>query len=707
MGPRRSVRALARKLFITETEANAPSAQEEAAPSTQEEAAPSSPKKRKRGNRSANKAEGIYVVHALDKDGAPLLPEGVNAKWRNHCGVAVRDKCKIIWPDWKSVPEDRKSEMWNQVRRTIRFPEEGIDRAKKTTMKTLCNIFRDYKSMLNCNFVKKGLVPFEKYGNISKDDWNLFVEQKTSAEAKELSDKMIELNKKNKYKPHLGPGGYRGKVTKWRAKEQELASKGKPNPLQGLPERTKNWIHARSVLTDEGELIVKDSEAEEVIQEIKGPLKEKVEKGEFVPLYHKDILTAGIGTKEHGGRTRGVSSKATFKEGFADTDPGMYKKHDLFKQSMRDEARKVFQECFSSFMQANPRLSIVPTDVQPIMQGSSVASTGEHHPIPDITEQTPCELYMVFSRNAKRRKVATGMALPGRELHNKMIPEDYVRVSVTEMVKGYEKVDLEAAIPEAGIEVLEDAVGTFVMWNRRDVVLLTSTPRASPVSAQGSFQASQPSPLSTNVPTPICEVDKALPPPREVNSPPTPPFNVDTTLPLPQKADKAPAAPSTADNAPAAPSTADKDAVSKGMPPKIPKTITGYDNRKKDVNVEKWLAGVKNWNASATVAKPSSKNPDEAAKIADVEQWRKPMSYDDDILWDMHGDDYDVYAYGKPLLPISQLSNMPWPMRKLHDWYIRAAAEGVNLITAKIPGEVMNCKDLTLGLHFDDFYRIF
>ena len=56
------------------------------------------------------------------------------------------------------------------------------------------------------------------------------------------------------------------------------------------------------------------------------------------------------------------------------------------------------------------------------------------------------------------------------------------------------------------------------------------------------------------------------------------------------------------------------------------------------------------WNAAATIPKPSSKKIDEAAKDADIDQWRKPMSYDDDILWDLHGDDFPDYVYDKPLL---------------------------------------------------------
>ena len=57
------------------------------------------------------------------------------------------------------------------------------------------------------------------------------------------------------------------------------------------------------------------------------------------------------------------------------------------------------------------------------------------------------------------------------------------------MVEGYEKVELDEPIPDGGIEILQDAIGTFIAWNRRDIVLLTSTPRASPLSGQGLFHA--------------------------------------------------------------------------------------------------------------------------------------------------------------------------------------------------------------------------
>ncbi|GJN41480.1 hypothetical protein PR202_gn00862 [Eleusine coracana subsp. coracana] len=56
-----------------------------------------------------------------------------------------------------------------------------LERAKKAKMSTLNHIFRDYKSKLNCQYVKKNQTPFDKHGNISQQEWDEFVEQKTSS----------------------------------------------------------------------------------------------------------------------------------------------------------------------------------------------------------------------------------------------------------------------------------------------------------------------------------------------------------------------------------------------------------------------------------------------------------------------------------------------------------------------------------------------
>ena len=123
----------------------------------------------------------------------------------------------------------------------------------------------------------------------------------------------------------------------------------------------------------------------------------------------------------------------------------------------------------------------------------------------DLTEDNPCELHIPFDYKGMTMKVASGMALPGRTLHNQDIPPGYVRASVSEIVAGYKDNEIECPIPEAGIETLQDSLGSFIIWKCHEVV---HSPRVSPplLFGHGSFHASQ----SANIggqPSPMSAVD--------------------------------------------------------------------------------------------------------------------------------------------------------------------------------------------------------
>jgi hypothetical protein len=42
--------------------------------------------------------------------------------------------------------------------------------------------------------------------------------------------------------------------------EKETVSANKPNPLEGIEERTQHWLLARSILTQDGTLVYKKKE---------------------------------------------------------------------------------------------------------------------------------------------------------------------------------------------------------------------------------------------------------------------------------------------------------------------------------------------------------------------------------------------------------------------------------------------------------------
>jgi hypothetical protein len=90
---------------------------------------------------------------------------------------------------------------------------------------------------MNGKYVKKQLV-LKHMCEITQAQWEGFVKQKTEPEALAISDKFAEILKKNIYPHHLGSRGYVDKLGEWKKKLEETVSAGKPNPLEGVEEKT-------------------------------------------------------------------------------------------------------------------------------------------------------------------------------------------------------------------------------------------------------------------------------------------------------------------------------------------------------------------------------------------------------------------------------------------------------------------------------------
>jgi hypothetical protein len=212
------------------------------------------------------------------------------------------------------------------------------ERMKEYTMKQLAINFQNWRSEMNTKFAKKGLDPTKKY-KISEGQWAVFLEQRSSPEFISLSEANSELSKKNKYHHHLGTGGYKRQVSKWRQEDTEKKAAGLLTLSEQLGERMANWIHARKPRQTEAGVPFDDPNVEEVVKNIYA-LAAKQSQGSFKPQRERDILTAGLGNPEHPGRVRGISSKGGFRPQWE----GLYKKRDRYKEELSDyfkqEAKK-------------------------------------------------------------------------------------------------------------------------------------------------------------------------------------------------------------------------------------------------------------------------------------------------------------------------------------------------------------------------------
>jgi hypothetical protein len=152
---------------------------------------------------------------------------------------------------------------------------------KEYTMKQLAINFRNWRSEMNTKFSKKGLDPTKKC-KISEGQWAVFLEQRSSPEFISLSEANSELSKKNKYHHHLGTGGYKRQVSKWRQEDAEKKAAWLPTLSEQLGERTANWIRARKPRETEDGVSFDDTNVEEVAKNIYA-MAAKQSQGSFKP----------------------------------------------------------------------------------------------------------------------------------------------------------------------------------------------------------------------------------------------------------------------------------------------------------------------------------------------------------------------------------------------------------------------------------------
>jgi hypothetical protein len=80
-------------------------------------------------------------------------------------------------------------------------------------------------------------------------------------------------------------------------------------------------------------------------------LAELQNKGQFKPHRMKDVLSTAIGSKEHGDRVRGLSSKLSIKDRF-EKDRARYRSHDRYKEEIMAAAENAMQAKFKDLFMA-------------------------------------------------------------------------------------------------------------------------------------------------------------------------------------------------------------------------------------------------------------------------------------------------------------------------------------------------------------------
>ena len=215
----------------------------------------------------------------------------------------------------------------------------------------------------------------------------------------------------------------------------------------------------------------------------------------------------------------------------------------------------------SSQPQEDPPLDILS------QRKSSVASTevhvehalledapAPHYPVDDVTEMTQCELHQAMNNLSLKVAVGTALPCPPGALHHSLpIPPGYARVSVDDLVEGYEDLEIDIATPE-GDKKLGDVKRHIILWPKKYIKFPGSAPRPPTprINSPPPPEDRQP-PMSTHMPDdrqPSMSTSPS-PPPRDTTSlnkrkvvvPPRPLFQkkrntakiVDMPPPLPKR----------------------------------------------------------------------------------------------------------------------------------------------------------------------------
>ncbi|XP_021721497.1 uncharacterized protein LOC110689059 [Chenopodium quinoa] len=111
-----------------------------------------------------------------------------------HVGEISRAKVSILYKDWNQVPQGIKDTLWEDVKREFQI-EEDEDKKKKV-LRTCDKTWRDFKIKLvsgwiTCtrNMPKEIRMSYVLYDFISEDMWKTFVEEHTTDDFKEISEK--------------------------------------------------------------------------------------------------------------------------------------------------------------------------------------------------------------------------------------------------------------------------------------------------------------------------------------------------------------------------------------------------------------------------------------------------------------------------------------------------------------------------------------
>ena len=325
----------------------------------------------------------------------------------------------------------------------------------------------------------------------------------------------------------MGPGGYRLWEPRWEKMENELRARGIRPGTKGWDPRAKSWWygHGGTLNPETGECVYRGKLIKPT-QALINAMRD-AQQGKIKFNRENDALTKALGNPEHGGRVRGMGH-IPWKIGFPQNDdPYGYRSRkrkmdreadvvarlasemDVMKKTVsvlvaeRDAARAQHEDHPADLRSQQRRSSVASTEAPPAGADAPTieitapeplvveitapeplvveitAPEPPRYPVDDIKEMKECHLYYPIGNMSM--KVAIGSALPclpGALHHNNPIQDGYARVTVEDIVQGFEDLEIDIATPE-GEKRLGYVKRHFILWQKKFIKFPGEAPRTT------------------------------------------------------------------------------------------------------------------------------------------------------------------------------------------------------------------------------------
>ncbi|KAK1652061.1 hypothetical protein QYE76_069866 [Lolium multiflorum] len=307
-----------------------------------------------------------------------------------------------------------------------------------------------------------GDIPYVPTGQ--EDDISSYLNLDGEDEGQKKLEQFLELSEENaakkEYNHIMGPG-YRLWEPRWEKMENELRAR-KPSRYGGMGPKGQKLV-----------LIEAMRDAQE------GKIKFNRE---------NDALTKALGNPEHGGRVRGMGH-IPWKIGFPQNDdPYGYRSRkrkmdrdadvvarlasemDVMKKTVsvlvaeRDAARAQHEDHPMDLGSQQRRSSVASTEAPPA-GAPTIEITAPEPPVVEITAPEPPR-YPVDDIKEMKESLH----------HNNPIADGYARVTVEDIVQGFEDLDIDIATPE-GARRLGDVKRQFILWQKKFIKFPGEAPR--------------------------------------------------------------------------------------------------------------------------------------------------------------------------------------------------------------------------------------